>query len=110
MVKAVAVQESDGSRRAVLYEVANGERIPNAGEQQLVGWTTDNQGREIKAQVCDVNMGLLAVKRMVEAGNRVEFEPGGAYTENAKTKHKSRLEEEGGMYALRMRVNKRQPV
>ena len=44
MVKAVAVQESDGSRRGVLDEVANGERIPTEGETSLLDGQQTTRG------------------------------------------------------------------
>ena len=37
MISAVATKEGQASRRGVVYEVANGVRIPNLGEKQFVG-------------------------------------------------------------------------
>ena len=53
--------------------MANGIRIPNLGEKRFVGYTAEGGGREVVAQVCNVNKALLSVRRMVAAGNRVVF-------------------------------------
>ena len=36
----------------------------------------------MRAQVCAVNKALLSVSRMVQAGNRVVFDPNGSYVED----------------------------
>ena len=53
------------------YEVANGVRIPNLGEKKLQGYSEEGTVRSITTQVCEVNKGLLSVRKVVEAGNRV---------------------------------------
>ena len=73
MVVTANLHESEGSRRGVEYKVANGESIPNLGETMFVAWTQEGANRNIKAQVCSVQQGLLSVKRMVEVGHRVVF-------------------------------------
>ena len=42
MISAVATRQGQASRRGVVYEVANGVRIPNLGEKQFVG--VSNEG------------------------------------------------------------------
>ena len=51
---------------------------------------------------CDVNEGMLSVRRMVSAGNRVVFDKQGSYIEDPVTKEVMRLEERQGMYILRL--------
>ena len=58
--------------------------------------------RKITAQVCDVNKGLLSVRRMVDAGNRVVFDKQGSYIEDPITKEVMNLEDRHGMYVLRL--------
>ena len=55
------------------FRVANGNRIPNLGEQFIKG--TTSSGREIKfrAQVADVTKPLASVHEMVESGCTVVF-------------------------------------
>ena len=55
-----------------VYEVANGDRIPNLGEKRFVGVSEEGVSRNITAQVCEVNKGLLSVKKVVENGNTLE--------------------------------------
>ena len=60
----------------------------------------------MKAQVCEVNKALLSVKRMVQAGNRVVFDPEGSYVMDVKSGESMPLRDEGGMYMLKMWVRK----
>ena len=60
--------------------------------------------RDVTAQVCDVNKALLSVKKMVNAGNRVVFEPDGGYIENVHTGKKIDMTDRGGMYTIKMWV------
>ena len=58
--------------------------------------------RKIKAQVCSVQQGLLSVRRMVDAGHRVLFDPEGSYIEDVKTYERMHLKEKNGMYFLKV--------
>ena len=103
LVKSVSLTPSDASKRGVQYEVANGERIPNLGEKAFTAYT-DKEGycRGIRAQVCDVSKPLLSVSRLVKAGNAVIFTPGGSYVEDGQTGERIALEEQGGMFNMRV--------
>ena len=105
MLPNVDATEGLASKRGVMYEVANGVRIPNLGEKSFQGYT-DAEGikRGIKAQVCDVNKALLSVSKLVQAGNRVVFDPQGSYIEDTTTGEQIWLQETGGMYTLKMWV------
>ena len=104
MLNSVPTVPNAASRRGVMYEVANGERIANLGEKQIRGFT-DGEGlqRRITAQVCDVNKPLMSVSKLVQAGNTVVFSPGGAYIED-EAQQKIWLREQGGMYMAKMWV------
>ena len=84
--------------------MANGIRIPNLGEKRFIGVTEDGGGREVVAQVCDVNKALLSVRRMVAAGNTVVFGPERSYIQNVATGEVVDLEEREGMYMVKMWV------
>ena len=105
MAKYVPTKPSDASRRGVMYEVGNGERIPNLGEKVIRG-VTDGEGyvRSITAQICDVNKPLLSVHKLVQAGNTVVFGPGGSYIQDQTTGEQIWLREAGGMYMAKMWV------
>ena len=43
-------------------------RIPNEGEKRFVAYTDEHSGgKEVVAQICQVNKALLSVRRMVAA-------------------------------------------
>ena len=54
------------------------------------------------AQACEVNKGLLSVRRMVQAGNTVIFNSNGSYIEDNRTKERMYMEERNGMYMLKL--------
>ena len=101
MLNSIETKEGVAAKRGVVYEVANGVRIPNLGEKRFVGYTAEGGGREVVAQVCDVNKALLSVRRMVAAGNRVVFGDD-SYIESMTTGERVCLEEKEGMYIVNM--------
>ena len=105
-LSSVEVREGAAFRRGVKYEVANGVRIPNLGEKTFRGVSAEGVTRSITAQVCDVNKGLLSVKKVTAAGNRVVFGDNEAYIEDMTTGDKMWLEQVGGMYALKLWVRR----
>ena len=108
MVQAVKTKEGMASKRGVVYETANGETIPNLGEKQFVAESEEGTRKKITAQVADVNKGLLSVKKIVAAGNRVVFDDN-SYIEDKATGDKMWLTEAQGMYMLKMWVKSGQP-
>ena len=59
------------------------------------------------AQVCDVNRGLLCVRKITRSGNRVVFDNDGSYIENKTTGEVTRLKDDGEMYELTMWVKRK---
>ena len=102
MVNSVEVKEGPAAKSGVQYECANGDRIPNLGEQKFVAYTQEGCQKGIRAQVCEVNKALLSVRRLVEAGNRVVFDAGGSYIEDIYRGEKMYLQEKQGMYSLKV--------
>jgi len=103
-LKSVAMHEGEASKRGVMYEVANGVQIPNLGEKKFVGISEEGVARGLKAQIAEVNKGLLSVAKVVKNGNRVVFEESGSYIEDCETGERMWLQEVGGMYMLKMWV------
>ena len=66
------------------YEAANGVRIPNLGENKFQVYSEEGTVGSITTQVCEVNKGLLSVRKVMEAGNRVVFDGTGSYIEDKK--------------------------
>ena len=106
MVSSVEMKDGPASLRGVKYEVANGVRIPNLGEKKFVGISEESVSRGLTAQVCDVNKGLLSVKKVVAAGNRVIFDDEGSFIEDKVTHERMWLKEENGMYMLKLWVER----
>ena len=104
MLPNIPIKQGDASRRGVQHEVANGVRIPNLGEKKFQGYSEEGTVRSITTQVCEVNKGLLSVRKVVEAGNRVVFDSKGSYIEDKKTHERMYMRDEAGMYMLRMYV------
>ena len=73
------LREGGPFKRGVEYEVANGVQIPNLGEREFVVVTEGGSQRSSVAQVCDVNRGLLSVRKVTKAGNRVIFDEDRSY-------------------------------
>ena len=96
------LREGAPFKRRVEYEVANGVQIPNMGEREFVGVTEYGAERSIFAQVCDVNRGLLSVRKVTKSGNKVVFDEDGSYIQNKATGEITMLKENAGMYELVM--------
>ena len=90
MIKKIAVVGSSGAGKTFVAHMDIGEV------------------RKMTAQVTQVNKCVLSVSRVAKSGNRVVFEEGSSNIENKATGHVIPLEEKGGMYVLRMWVEKDQ--
>ena len=106
MLQNVDTKQGNAYKRGVKYEVANGEVIDNLGEKTFEGVLESGEVRGVTAQVCDVNKALMSVRKMVNAGNRVVFEPNGGYIENMHTGSKIDMTDKGGMYTIKMWVQR----
>ena len=90
-----------------MYEVADGTTIPTLGEKAFVGISEEGDTKwGVTTQVCEVNKALLSVRRMVQAGNRVVFDPDGSYIEDRESGRMTWLHDEGGMYILNLWVQR----
>ena len=69
-----------------------------------MGTSEEATERTMTAQVCDVNKALWSVKRVVKAGNRMVFDEDGSYIEDKQTGEKMWMEENNGMYILKLWV------
>ena len=104
MLQGIKLTEGEACRKGVQYEVASGTLIPNLGEKQFVAVGEGGEIRKMTAQVCEVNKALLSVSKMVKAGNRVVFEAEGSYVEDRQNGVCMYLEENGGMYMMKLWV------
>ena len=100
----IPIKQGDSSRRGVQNEVAKGVRIPNLCEKKFQVYSEEGTVRTITTQVCEVKKGLLSVRKVVEAGNRVVFDSTLSYIEDKKTHERMYMRDESVMYMLRMYV------
>ena len=105
MLAHIATRPGPASRKGVRYEVANGTMIPNLGEKQFRAISEEGAERGIIAQICDVNKGLLSVKKMTKAGNRVVFDEDGSFIEDKQSGERMWMKENEGMYMLKLWVS-----
>ena len=98
------VTPSAMSRAGLAYRSASGAPIENFG-QQTVAFRDDQQRRcGMHFQVADVDRPLISVARLVDAGNRVVFEPSGGSITHVATGRCVRLTRDGNVYALDMHL------
>ena len=103
----VELRQGAPYKRGVEYEVANGVQIPNLGEREFTGVTAERPMKSVVAQVCDVNRGLLSVRKITRSGNRVVWDNEGSDIENKTTGEVTRLKDDGGMYELTVWVKRK---
>ena len=104
MLRSINTVEGHLAKMGVMYEVANGLRIPNLGEKKFRGESEEWMVREMTAQVCDVNKALLSVSKLVKTDHKVVFDTEGSYIEDKWSGERMWLTDEGGMYALKLWV------
>ena len=102
LVTAHPIRETDASRRGVNYASATGQPIPNLGEQRLPLCTVEGTLRSMTFQATPVARPLGSVKRMMESGHRVVFDPEGCFIENKSSGEINWLREENGNFMMDM--------
>ena len=107
------VRPSAGSRRGQEYTAANGEHIPNLGEQVLSVVMEDGREGNIKYQSCDVSRPLNSVSEICDAGGEqgqiVVFNKWGGEIYNPQTGRSRPFQREDGIYTLQMWVRPNKP-
>ena len=93
----------------MVYEVANGHRIPNLGQKTFVRYTREGSCRGLTAQVCDVNKPLMSVSKLVASGHTVSFSSSGSYVTNDATGESIELSENNGMFLMKLWVSSTSP-
>ena len=101
-----ALRETEESKNGHYYLAANCTQIPIYGRKTVKGMADDYSKVQVEMEVADVKKPLMSVRRMTEAGNRVVFEPSGGYIEDVHTGEKLQMRETGGMYMLKMWVQR----
>ena len=89
------------------YRAANGQLVRDEGLRSLSAVVKSDRKRalrKINCRVTQVSKMLLAVSKIVDAGNDVKFSQVESYTQNVETKEKLPLRREVGVYVLDMEV------
>ena len=102
----VTVETVDGAARkaGVEYETADGGWLQNLGEKRFGAVSEEGVNKKLVAQVCGVSKALLSVSRVVKAGDKIVFDDGDSYIEDKASGERIRIQEDGGMYAVKMWV------
>jgi len=100
------VTDGQAKKDGVKYTAANGEEIPNLGEQMVKAKTYAGQLVEVKFQVADVNKPLLSVAQLASRGNNVEFNHAGGRIIHKATGRVIPFQRKHGVYVLRLYVKK----
>ena len=89
------------------YRAANGQLIKDEGLRSLNAVVCSGNRkvwRKVNCRVTQVNKMLLAVSKIVDAGNKVQFSEEESFIQNLKSKEKLPLRRENGVYVLDMEV------
>ena len=74
MCPSIPIVPSQQSLLRLVYEVANGQSLPNLGERRCELWTEGaTQAKSITMQVADVHKGLLSLSRCADMGFESRF-------------------------------------
>ena len=101
MAPGVPIKESKGSRKGQQYGSASGHKIPNMGEQNIIGMLENGSEKAMNFQVAEVTRPLLSVGRICDRGNQVLFGQNGGVIMNLKTGEVNNFyRDRDGMYQL----------
>ena len=89
------------SKKRIILKTANGGEMGHYGEKDVT-FKCDGHIVGVKFQVTDVRKPLLAVRRLVERGNVVQFgpKPENNFIENVDTGKKIMMEKRGGSFVI----------
>ena len=102
MVPGVPIVESAGSKAGVMYVTANGDTMPNKGQQHIYAITPEGEKCRLNMQVTDVNKPLMSVARICDAGHVVTFRAEGGTIRNLKTGQKTAFDRVDNVYRLKV--------
>ena len=98
----ISVMETEDSKRGMVYEVANGEEIPNLGERHCLLMTEDSQNpKAIVFQVADIHKPLLSVSRCADLGFQCVMGKHGGQLVDEESGEIIPLHRRGNLYVMR---------
>ena len=84
-----------------MYRSASGGRMANEGEKRVRFITDEGQKRGLTFQVCDCTKPLVSAGEVVAAGNRIVLDSDGSFIENKRTKQRTQISKEDGVFVMR---------
>ena len=72
-----------GQKKEVTCEPVNGDRIPNLGEREFGGRTSEEREKKIVAQVMDITHDVMLMNRGTENENKVVLDEKEPYVKDA---------------------------
>jgi len=78
-----------------MYEVANGQELPNLGEKFIAVLTSEGTVRGHLSQIADVSKPLQSVRAMMQSNHQVIFDDEGSYSINKQTGEINKIEDDG---------------
>ena len=101
-------RETEMSRKGGYYMAANDTRIYNKGERTVMGYTKEGKKAGMVFQICGVSGPLGSVRRICQEGSKVVFDEAGSYIEHKETGERTKIEDVGSSYVLRLGVPRKE--
>jgi hypothetical protein len=102
MAAHIPIQPSLQSLKSMMYEVADGNEIPNLGERRCLMWTeTAAEARKINLQVADVHKALLSLSRCADMGFESRFGRRAGALIDEESGEVIPLQRKGNLYVLK---------
>jgi hypothetical protein len=102
MAAHIPIQASLQSLKSMMYEVADGNEIPNLGERRCLMWTESaTEARKINLQVADVHKALLSLSRCADMGFESRFGRRAGALIDEESGEVIPLQRKGNLYVLK---------
>ena len=98
------VKPSTGSRNGVQYVAANGNMMSNRGEKDVKVTEEEGHWCVLKMQVTDVQLPLMSVAWICDAGHKVTFTKAGGIIEHEATGQRMKFQRVDNVYRLKVGV------
>ena len=84
------------------YRVANGQRVPNVGQQSVHFQTDEGLPAGMLFQTAEIERPLISASQLAASGNNVVFNKKGGTIVHEQSGKSTLLHKRGGIYVLRM--------
>ena len=84
------------------YRVANGQRVPNIGQQFINFQTDEGLSAGMMFQTAEIERPLISASQLAASGNNVVFSKTGGTIVHEQSGKRTLLHKRGGIYVLRM--------